>query len=484
MAAVARPTFDPAQRAYEPLGSALTLFKCRDEEVLMSGPAGTGKSRGELEKLHLCAEKYAGMRGLILRKTRRSLTEAALVTFEEKVLPARHPALRGPKRTHRSVYRYPNGSEIVVGGLDDSSKVMSTEYDMAYIQEAIEVEEEDWENVTTRLRNGVMPYQPLLGDTNPGSPSHWLKRRCDRGQTTLIECRHEDNPLLWDRRAKGGAGDWTEAGRRYIAKLDALTGVRHKRLRSGLWVMAEGMVYDAWDPARHLIDRADPRYGLANYGDVPPDWPRLWTVDFGYTNPFVWQAWAIDPDGRLLRYREIYKTQTLVEDHAARILDLTAGEPRPLAVICDHDAEDRATLERHLGVITIAAHKAVSDGIQAVASRLRPAADQRPRLLFLRDSLDERDPLLDEAKLPCCTEEEMEGYIWATGGGLSAKEQPVKRGDHGEDTTRYTVAWLDDIAAGAGGGLVVTNYAYAKEREGEVAVPPPRTLRPARPGRR
>ena len=32
--------------------------------------------------------KYARMRGLVIRKTRESLSEAALVTFEEKVLPA------------------------------------------------------------------------------------------------------------------------------------------------------------------------------------------------------------------------------------------------------------------------------------------------------------------------------------------------------------------------------------------------------------
>jgi predicted transcriptional regulator len=41
-------------------------------------------------------------------------------------------------------------------------------------------------------------------------------------------------------------------------------------------------------------------------------------VDFGYTNPFVMQWWAEDPDGRLYLYREIYRTRRLVEDHAKR----------------------------------------------------------------------------------------------------------------------------------------------------------------------
>jgi phage terminase large subunit len=77
----------PGHRPYQPFGAALQLLLCRDPEVLISGPAGTGKSRACLEKLHLCAEKYPGMRGLIVRKSRESLTEAALFTFENKVVP-------------------------------------------------------------------------------------------------------------------------------------------------------------------------------------------------------------------------------------------------------------------------------------------------------------------------------------------------------------------------------------------------------------
>src|SRR5271165_3042864 len=131
---------------------------CRLPEVLLSGPSGTGKSRSVLEKLHLAAERYPGMRGLIVRKTRESLTESALVTFETHVVPEGHPALAGPRRNQRHVYLYPNGSEIIVGGMrqagkDMTQKVMSTEYDVIHCQEAIELDEGEWEKLTTRLRN-------------------------------------------------------------------------------------------------------------------------------------------------------------------------------------------------------------------------------------------------------------------------------------------------------------------------------------------
>lgn len=419
----------PDQRPYQPHGAALQCFYDRSPELLLCGPAGTGKSRAILEKLHFCANRWPGLRGLIVRKTRASLSESGLVTFEEKVLPARSPIKGNTARRYRQVYEYGNGSEIVVAGMDDPNRVMSTEFDLACVLEATELTETDWEQLTTRLRNFVAPFQQLLADCNPGPPKHWLKGRADRGATKLLTSLHEDNPALFDPVAK----TWTEQGKQYIATLDRLTGVRYLRLRKGIWAMAEGMVYgDAWRPEL-VIDRFA----------IPEDWERIWVVDFGFTNPFCWQAWARDPDGRLYRYREIYRTKQLVEDHAREILSVTKDEPQPVAVITDWDAEDRATFEKHTGQKTIPAIKSVSDGIQAVAGRMRDAGDGKARLFLLRDSLVSRDELLDEKKLPACTEEEIESYVWN-----EKKDEPVKAFDHGMDAMRYVVMWAESASEG------------------------------------
>lgn len=427
--------------SYAPRGASREAFSRRDGELLMSGPAGTGKSRGCLEKLHLAASKYPGMSALMARKTLVSLTSTTLVTYTKRVLhPLDGVVFFGGSAQEPPHYRYPNTSRIVVGGMDKPSKIMSSDYDMIYIPEATELVEDDWESCTTRLRNWLMPYQQLLGDCNPGPPHHWLKKRADHGHIKMLESRHEDNPELFDE-----AGNLTERGRDYIGKLDRLTGVRYLRLRKGIWAAAEGMVYEGWDPAIHLIDRRE----------LPREWPRYWVIDFGYTNPFCWQQWAEDPDGRLYREREIYMTQRLVEDHAKDILRVTKNDPQPRAVICDHDAEDRATFERHAGIGTMAAHKAVSPGIQAVASRLRVAGDGRPRLFLMRDSLVERDTTYAEAGHPTCSDEEVEGYVWDVSAGRKKGEEPVKKDDHGMDCTRYMVAHLDLIGAPSGAGLVL-----------------------------
>jgi len=107
-----------------------------------------------------------------------------------------------------------------------------------------------------------MPFQQMLADTNPSHPKHWLYLRCKAGKTRLIDTSHQDNPTLWDAKA----GDWTEFGRKYIAKLDQLSGARKLRLRDGKWVQAEGVVYEEWNPAIHVIDPFE----------IPADWQRFW----------------------------------------------------------------------------------------------------------------------------------------------------------------------------------------------------------------
>lgn len=417
----------PEQCAYRPIGAALEMFYSRAPELLMCGAAGTGKSRAILEKLHLCAMKWPRMRGLITRKTRASLSESGLVTFEEKVLPWGSKIKGNTARRYRQVYEYGNGSEIVVAGLDDPNRIMSTEFDLALVLEATELTETDWEQMTTRLRNYVMPFQQLIADCNPASPNHWLKKRADREAVKLLTSTHQDNPLLFDRRLN----EWTAEGRQYLTTLRNLTGVRRLRLLQGLWAIAEGMVYgDVWQPAVHQINRFE----------IPRNWRRVWSVDFGFKNPFVWQCWALDADDRMFLIAEIYRTNRLVEDHAKDIFAWmeSNNEPEPEVIACDHDAEDRATLERHLRFSTVAASKTISEGIQATASRMKVQRDGKARLFLLRDSLLSRDQALVEKKLPGCTVEEIEGYVWN-----EKKDLPAKENDHGCDAMRYAVMEVD-----------------------------------------
>lgn len=189
---------------------------------------------------------------------------------------------------------------------------------------------------------------------------------------------------------------------------------------------------------------------------IPAEWTRIRSIDFGYTNPFVCQWWAIDPDGRLYLYRELYMTQILVSEAARLITDLSAGE-NIKSTICDHDAEDRATLKM-MGIESKKAWKSVKPGIDAVERRLKIGGDGKARLQIFRNATSNYDPhkwtfprtmpdqLLMDKKHPIGLIQEMEFYVWAKDvTGKPNKEEPIKEFDHSCDSARYLVCHVDKI---------------------------------------
>lgn len=417
-------------------GGNLALGACRDLEVCLDGSAGTGKTYAALYKVHILLTMYPGAKALVARKTNTALSGSAIATYREMLDPSENVRYFGGNKIRPAAFEYPNGSMMIVNGLDRPEKVKSYEFSLAYINEASECSVEDIEFVRSRLRYGKVPYHQLILDTNPDAPTHWLNIRMNEGITTRLLSRHEDNPRYYNILTN----DWTEEGRNYIfGVLGGLTGVRLARLRYGIWAAAEGTVFaDSYDRAKNVISRFK----------IPKEYPRYISIDFGYINPFVCKWYAEDNDGRLYCYRELYMTKRLVEDHAKQIKYLSRwgqpdGDPLPRAIICDHDAEGRAVFERHTGLYTTAAHKAVSEGIQAMASRLKPAGDGKPRLMYFEDCLVEIDQELVSAKKPKCTIEEFDMYVWDTRAGQKRGEVPVKEFDHGIDADRYLCAYKD-----------------------------------------
>jgi terminase large subunit-like protein len=428
----------------------------------MVGPAGTGKSRACLEKLLAVGLRTPGVKMLALRKTLVSLTATGLRTWEEHVakeaLAAKTIRWYGGSQREPAQYKFSNGSVLVVGGMDDPTKIMSSEYDIIYVQEATELTPNEWEMCTSRLRNYRISFQQLLADCNPHGPTHWLKQRIDTGLTFGLPSRHQDNPVFWR------AGDWTEAGRSYVlGTLANLTGVRRARLYLGLWAAADGIIYEQWDDTLHYIGRGHPllvvdRETRVCSAGLPWDWPRYYALDFGFTNPMVVQRWAEDHDGRLYLYGEQYLTQQTVKEHALDLLDIVRpvrdgarqwSEPAPKLVVVDHDAEGRAVFTGTSGLGTTKADKRVRIGIEAVQSRLKIANDGLPRLMIVRDGLARRDQSLVDAKKPTCTYEEISGYIWdkpLERAKNQSTEQPVKKDDHGMDAMRYLVMNRDPAA--------------------------------------
>ncbi len=421
----------------------LRLMRAREKRVLLHGPYGTGKSKIALEKVRACCIKYPGSRWLMLRSVRKWLTNTALVTWEDRVVFKQELKPDRIQRANRSEYRFKNGSVVVVAGLDDPQSVLSAEYDGAFLNEANEVPFETVDILDKRLRYGRMPYQQLIMDCNPAGPMHWLYKAFNSGWCRSEPMRHTDNPAIYKK------GVLTEWGAAYLARLEDMTGVRRRRYKDGEWVQSEGVVYDRFDTAIHAsITKADLPSGWKQ-------WPRIWSFDFGFNDPLVWQCWALDPDNRMFLVHELYLTQMLPEDAVDLILPAVNGEPEPLAIICDHDRAERERLERKLGMPTVAADKGILVNIDAVSERLK-VGDGDAKIFFCRDALihapDER---LEEAHHPVSTLAEFDAYQWAKNPGQKGKDLPVDRFNHGMDAMGYAVRWADER-----GDLTADRYVY------------------------
>lgn len=406
-------------------------WKDKSPILLLTGSAGGGKSRLAAEKVHGFLKKYPGATGLMLRKHRNSMQNSTVLFMERTIIGA-DASVRHVASKYR--FEYTNGSVLAYGGMADDEQREQIRsigaaggVDIIWMEEANRFSEDDYNEALGRLRGTMAGWRQIILTTNPDAPTHWIKKRLmDGGQAATYYSRAVDNP---------------HNPAEYLTTLATLTGTLGKRLALGQWVQAEGAVYDTFDDSLHVIAPFE----------IPSSWRRIRVIDFGYTNPFVCLWIAIDDDGRMYLYREIYMTRRTVDQHVMQIkaLSVMRGEdgsfvPEPIeATICDHDAEDRATLAAH-GVYNQPAIKDVSRGIQKLSQRLSRAGDGKPRLYIMRGTLVEVDGSLAAEGKPTSTLDEFPAYAWAkTQDGKAAKEEPLKANDHGMDALRYGVMYED-----------------------------------------
>ncbi len=399
---------------YQPRGAAIQLWNCKDSEVVISGPAETGKTLAALHKLDALMWKYPGASSVIARKVYKDLHGSVIQTFQKKVLMKNSPVrpYGGEQRPER--YIYPNGSVIWLAGMDNPGKVLSSEHDVIYCNQLEEFKENDWEMMKTRTtgRAGHMPHPQNIGDCNPGGSKHWILERAKKGTLKLLMSVHQDNPMLFD-----DAGNLTEQGKRTMEILNQLTGIRKERLLYGRWVTAEGTVYDMFDAAIHVCVRDPSEF-------------KYWAlaIDEGYTNPAVCLTVGIDGDDRFHIYREWYERGKKPETVVKQIRDIYQSlitrtgedekiivEPeKMIAVVADEAAAGLIASLNDVNVPAIGGKGRVMDGIQKVQDLFTVLPDGRPRL-----TVD-----------PSCvnTINEFESYVW-----LPGKDEPKKENDHAMD---------------------------------------------------
>jgi phage terminase large subunit len=277
-----------------------------------------------------------------------------------------------------------------------ASKIGSFDGAAIFADEAVELTEADWIMLLGRLRDPRMAWHQLMAATNPGAPNHWLKKRFTPavpGQREYYHATAADNRFL--------PAD-------YQASIAGLPdNVFGQRLGQGLWVMAEGAIYQF--PPDQI---ASPEPATA--------WREIVAgIDWGFVHAFACEIVGMSGSGRLAVLGEVYRKGSLVED----IIPLLLRLQETLGITAFHadpsEPEYIATCQR-AGLAVVPAINDVAPGINTVALAMKQGLTIDPRC----------DGLLDE--LPA--------YRWApqrTTGGL--KDEPLKEHDDACDALRYAV---------------------------------------------
>lgn len=378
---------------------------CTEQSVLFGGPWGSGKTHVGALKAYCMAALYAGNCVALVRKKRVDLKATLWKKLVDEILPESYVVSKNDTELYRKLT---NGSEIFGVGLDsvgDVNKLASREYGFIVVEEASETTEEDFDVKILRcLRLPTVPFHQVLLMTNPASPAHYLYQRFyvekRKGYKKIEGTILSDLPTS------------------YLERIGQLRGVFRERYALGKWTAFEGLVYP-FDPSKHIIKRFP----------IPADYRRAVSVDFGFDHPYVAQFWAISPSDVWYLDREIYYTHRTVKTHSKQMHEIYDRIYSGTKLICDHDAEDRATLKEN-GFRTVAAEKDRLAGQQTVYDKFE--ADQ---VFFFEDALIELDQRLVMENKPQRTVDEFPSYIWRT----KQKEDMIKEKDDGMDAMRYAL---------------------------------------------
>lgn len=239
---------------------------------------------------------------------------------------------------------------------------------------------------------------------NPDGPYHWFKLgwldKAKEKNLLVIHFSMDDNLSLSE-----------HIKERYR---NMYTGVFFKRYILGLWAMAEGIIYDMFDPNKHVLHSLK---GLRFFD------PIYVSCDYGTQNATVFLMWKKTVTGRHVCTKEYYysgrdkavqKTDGEYADDLERFLE---GK-LPEAVIVDPSAASFIAELRKRGYVVRKASNEVLDGIRYVGSML-----------------NREQVAIDQGCVN--TIKEFASYIWDEKAAERGEDKPVKQYDHCMDALRY-----------------------------------------------
>lgn len=240
---------------------------------------------------------------------------------------------------------------------------------------------------------------------NPDGPYHWFNvnwiKKIKEKNLVYLHFTMDDNLSLSEK-----------IKARYRSMY---SGVFYQRYILGLWTVAEGIIYDMFDYAKHVYNQVSDLISGQNYI----------SVDYGTQNATVFLLWQKGKDGIWYCTKEYYysgrdKKKQKTDSEFADDLEEFIGKTKVKQIIIDPSAASFIAEVRKRGLDVKKAKNDVADGIRFVGTMLNQG-----KILFS----------------PTCenTLSEFSSYVWDEKAADRGEDKPVKEHDHAMDAVRYFV---------------------------------------------
>lgn len=219
------------------------------------------------------------------------------------------------KSDHEFVLKPKFGSgAICFRNLDDPSKYQSSEFAAEAVDELTKNPKEVFDFLRTRLRWPGIPTEDtkFIAGTNPGGIGHgwvkklWIDKEFDENEQeketfAFLPAKAQDNPHL---------------DKNYYKTLESLPIDLRRAFVEGDWDIFKGQYFKEWRKEIHVRDPFE----------LPKHWKRIVCIDYGYAKPAAVYWLAVDSDGFIYIYRELYETELTYSALTKTIISMTTDE--------------------------------------------------------------------------------------------------------------------------------------------------------------
>ncbi len=372
-------------------GPQTQFLAASEREVFYGGARGGGKSYAMLiDPLRYCDRQKH--RCLLIRRSMPELRD--LINHSQQLYPKAYPGAKW--REQEKEWRFPSGAKIEFGYAEnttDALRYQGQSYTWIGIDELPQYPNADIYNFLRSSLRSVDPEIPVYmrATGNPGNVgSTWVKEmfvdpatpnerfsiniQTPVGNRSItrrfIPAKLQDNPYLMQ----------TED---YYIMLASLPEVQRKQFLEGDWGAYEDAAFPEFNRAVHVVEPFD----------IPRNWHRFRSCDWGYSSPACVLWFAIDFDNNLWIYRELYTKKVVADAFARKVLEMEHGEYIRYGVLDSSTWARRGDVGPSIAETMITAGCRWRPSDRSPRSRINGKLELHKRL-SVRDKGDKKQPSL------------------------------------------------------------------------------------------